>query len=232
MCQLVSIAGHARALLHAPSMTSINDEGEPAKPLSCRQRKKLEARQRLEQLVQQETIQQSRLTRSAKRLLDWFLVVTGVIGGIAALWSFFPAFSVSRDPPLDPVKIVTAQFVIRYESPIPVSDVNAICYVDKLLDLKGGGVSTLNAEAGDLIVPRMWQGDEMTVPCAANRIPSHLFGPIVDGDITIRILFRPVLIPRFFNRQWEKDFRFITVKQSDGNLRWIPEPQNYRPNPN
>jgi hypothetical protein len=200
------------------------NEGEPRKSLSRTERKKLKRLQPAEQSHSPE----SRLKRwsgsGLKRLLD----ILGVIGGIAAVWSFFPAFSVSREPPLDPSSVLTSYFLIRYESPIPVADVDPVCRVDYMEDANNSKVFDLSVREFKFRVPEMWQGDTLTVPCAF--VTAFKMAPIVKADITLRIQFMPILIPRFLHlRPWARNFRFVTQKQADGNVRWLPEPLNFMP---
>jgi len=200
------------------------DEGEPAKPLSRTERKKLQRLQREEAPHSQITRPRNWTEGAIKRVLD----ILGLIGGIAAVWSFFPAFAVSREPPLNPSDLLSGFFILRYESPIPVADVIPVCAINKLINDKGGGFKNLSMEKSSYRVDRMWQGDVVTVPCGS--MMNSKLERFVKGDIIIIVLFRPILIPKFLNlRPWEKDFRFITMKQADGNLRWIPEPQDYHP---
>lgn len=213
---------------HARLITCLMNEREPAPPLSRKQRKKLEARQRAEVTARSETILQSRLVRFGKRLLDLAVLVIGVVGAIAGLWSFFPAFSVSSNPPLNPFDALTSPFVIRYESPIPVSDVDPTCTAMNLLDAHHNEIGPFSVTAPALRVPEMWQGDTVTVPCAA-RYPFNT-PPIIYGDITILVKFKPFLVPRFLHlHSWTHGFRFITVRYSNGTFGWVPEPGNYHP---
>lgn len=207
------------------SNASLMNEGEPAKPLSRTERRKLE-RQKREERSRSQTTKVGRLWQSAKkRGLDALTIV----GGIAALWSFFPAFSVSRDPPLNPSDVLSGLFLIRYESPIPVADVDPFCAINRFENAQRGRVTggmSIHDPALHILI--MWQGDTITVPCSA--VDTFIMGPLTTADITIQIQFRPILIPKFLHlRPSERDFRFVTVKQSDGSLRWVPEPKNYTP---
>jgi hypothetical protein len=200
------------------------NDSEPVPQLSRTERKRLRRLQREEQSHSPETRANRWTQASKKRVFD----ALTIIGGIVALLSFLPAFSVSREPPLDPSDVLTGQFVIRYESPIPVADVDPVCGVEKLENDHYVDVVKFPIRALGFRVPIMWQGDAITVPCAITN--AFGLGKIVSGDITIRVRFRPILVPWFLHwRTSERDFRFVTIKQSDGNLRWIPETQHYNP---
>ena len=93
-------------------------------------------------------------------------------------------------------------------------------------------ITGLSMDSLGLVVPTMWQGDIVTVPCAAAFVLPQFdrTSPVTYGDITIVVEFRPILIPKFLHLQpWRRHYRFVTAKQSDGNLRWVPEPDNYPP---
>ena len=155
------------------------------------------------------------------------LNLVGIIASIGAVLSFFPAFSVSYEAPLAiPAKPLSALFLVRYESIVPVADVDVECSVSKL-ESQGVVYRDLTVEASQFHVDRLWQGDSLTVPCVA-LWPLGLLSPLLKGDITIIVSYRPLLIPKLLKRKpLEKHFRFITIRQSDGRLRWISEPDDY-----
>jgi hypothetical protein len=199
------------------------NESELTRPLSRTERKKLRQRRQAEE-------SQSQKSRWLRFVIAFARGCAGALGfavALGGLLSFFPAFSVSREPLLRPPDALSGFFVIEYESLIPVADVDPICYATRLTNASGGGIATLGIDIARLRVPFMWQGDEITVPCAfAEAIKQP---PIIHGDITLSIRYRPLLIPAFVHWTWRKEFRFITASQSDGSPRWLPEPQNYKP---
>jgi hypothetical protein len=107
-------------------------EDEPTKRPSRKERKKIERQKREEESRTKVCPQKPLWRRGGKFLLLFGLQGLGVTGGIAAVLSFSPAFSVSSEPSLDPSNVMTSLFLIQYESPIPVAEVNPICLVNKL----------------------------------------------------------------------------------------------------
>jgi hypothetical protein len=201
-------------------------EDEPTKRPSRKERKKIERQKREEESRTKVCPQLPLWRRGGKFLLLFGLQVLGVIGGIAAVLSFSPAFSVSSEPSLDPSNVMTSLFLIQYESPIPVADVNPICLINKLESPDRSTLTEANGEAPWLVIDKMWQGDAVTVPCA---FPAK--GQFRNADVTIRVQFVPILVPTFLERKpWERDFRFVTVIQSDGQLRFVPESKNFEAN--
>lgn len=99
------------------------------------------------------------------------------------------------------------------------------------------GMEMKNNEASASI-PTMWQGDTITIPCWMALV-FEKNQPYISASIRFRVDYRPMIlwpIP-FVASAWKfiykngfsKEFRFITVKQGDGNFRWIAEPIDYQP---
>ena len=155
--------------------------------------------------------------------------VLGLVATLGAVISFFPAFSIRPEPPLDPNNALSTLFVVRYETLIPVGDVNAGCVINHLMDANHNQYDDVGALNWDFRVKRMWQGDEFTIPCSVTK-SFKMKPPIVSGDLVLNVNFRPILIPAFLGRtSWQSNFRFILVEASDRTYRWIPEPTGFTP---
>jgi hypothetical protein len=199
---------------------SVTAEAEQAKPLSRKERRKKGTQQK-----PTKNESPSSIGVSLVAVASWLTYVLGVVASLAALIAFFPEFSVSREVPLDPANPLTALFVVRYETIVPVANVNVSCYINEITGPTNNGIANVNIKATRIRVGNMWQGDEITVPC----VPPGAFnvvGGVVHGDVTLRILFRPIIWPRFS----ERDFRFVTATQADGHLRWFPETKSFQSN--
>ena len=155
--------------------------------------------------------------------------VLTVIGGVAALLSFLPLFSVSNEPLLDPADPFSARLVVEYDGLIPIADVKSRCIIDHLEDSRRVTLNGIWAEM-DYGALRMTHGDALTLPCA---LPiTRTLVPLVSASITIKVDYRPILVPRRIamwlrNSQgwWRKDFNFVAENNSKGECVWMRQPE-------
>jgi hypothetical protein len=191
--------------------------GEPAGLLPRRERKKIA---RLQRRGQEDT-PDSRLRRNLNRILTLISYAVGFVGAAAAILSFLPAFSVSKDEPLDPHDPFSVPFIIEYDGGIPVRDVFRACQLENVAYEAGNSVNASKTTFAHFT--SMWHGDGATVPC---RNMFKFNQAITKADIYLQVEYRPMLLPSWIDRwwrPWKKRFHYITARQSDGDLRWLRE---------
>lgn len=144
----------------------------------------------------------------------WIAFVIALILGAIQLR---PKPIASLDTPLDPRDVLTTPIVIVNGGDLPLSNVSVTCFeLATFSEGRGFGHDNL---AEDYVLPSKtlnW-GEAKTVPLY------HFFAPgnKIESDILLVVSYQMEYVP-FFHRK--KAFLFRTVKQADGNLRFVQEP--------
>jgi hypothetical protein len=188
----------------------------PAKTLSRKERKKIQQQRKLANCGSA-----SSRTSWLAAVVRWLVYVFGVIASLVALVGLFPQFSVSRELPLDATDPFTTFFVLRYETLVPVFDVDVSCHINEIRQEKYISIQNFDTKVEGIHIGSMWQGDEITVSCLPVKAANL---KVVQADVVLRVRFRPIVWLRLSKRE----FRFLTFTQADGNLRWFPETKEYQ----
>lgn len=125
--------------------------------------------------------------------------------------------TVSLDPPLDPADVLTSMIVISNDG---ILDLNNVGLQVVFKEMRWGNGSRAINNLGNFVYlnpPILEPGEHKT-----ERLGVFFAGGgLVYADIGVRVTFRPQYIPF-----WSKHrlFHFKTVKQADGNVRFVQEP--------
>jgi hypothetical protein len=123
------------------------------------------------------------------------------------------------DPPLDAANPLTAQVVLSNDGMLPLEDVSVASFIGQANYEQG---STANGNLGTGFTPNNQTldiGDRETVPLGSFF---HAYtNRMTYADVALIVSFKPKFMP-FWSRT--KPFRFKTVKQADGTLRFQQQP--------
>lgn len=192
----------------------------PTESLSRREHKKIRQQQRqgLSSVPQPIAL---RLIEGASKFVGY---AAGFVGAAAVILSFLPAFSVSKEEPLNPHDPFSVPFIIEYDGLIPIRNVTVGCGIYSLQTEDGVEIRNLYLDDSNQYFSLLWHGDAITIYCPIHRF--FVLKPIVDADVFLEAKYRPWLLPRFTDRWWSpwtRTFRYATFQQADKNLRWLPE---------
>jgi hypothetical protein len=160
----------------------------------------------------------SRWFRIPASLFWKFVVVLSVIVGlIAALLTFLPRLSMSSSESLDPSTPFSTPFVVSNDGLLSINDVTCYCLIRRVVIADRGDITVSNniVYSDSLPVPNLAPGEKTTVSCPP-LLPSEPRITRADMDIVLR--FRPYGLPWYR----EKAFRFTTEIASDKRLHWYP----------
>jgi hypothetical protein len=163
------------------------------------------------------------------------LLLWSLIGAIALIFGVFvgyvqlaPRISVSASAPLNPSDPFSSPFVISNDGYLPIRNVQFLCRLSDVnaqppgLNLSFENISVMGPDRflGDKSqkIRDIDPGGQATTKC--NLSPLFPVMPIENADIAITVVYQPA----FYRSQKVKDFRFITVSGSDGQLRWVRQP--------
>jgi hypothetical protein len=198
-------------------------------------------------------IRRRRLQKQKKRLslrkwlfsiaYAWKIIVglSVVLTIIGTIYSLSPKVSVASYSNLNPADPFTTPFIITNNSSLPLHNVSARCKVDKLEGVKLyeeeiecetcpiKSISLTGYESGKTeSIPQIESGESSTFICSSD-IPISEDGELVNttsttgAEITIFVRYRPSWV--FWHH--EQRFRFVTAKNANGQLVWIPLPASY-----
>jgi hypothetical protein len=159
-----------------------------------------------------------------ERMGSTFIPVMGSLLGVAAsLLAFYPKFQISLQSPLDPANILTSVFVVEYDGPIPISNVDFHCV---WVDVRGHANTNpwvfrqLDMHVNRPPIPMMYWGDTEAVTCNGFNLTSTDF-----AAIELWVDYSPYRID-----SWRRSriVNYITDKQSDGMRRFFPQVKGRR----
>ena len=147
--------------------------------------------------------------------------VMGSIASVALAWDYRPQLSISPGPPLDDTRPFSVQFTVTNIGKASLKDIKIWCEANSIKNTRGSSISyigvTVDSLSGRVIAP----SEATTVTCPMEL----LFGGIIPlgrevswADIVMHASFREESVP------WHSEvrFRYVTKRDSSGNLRWFP----------
>ena len=125
---------------------------------------------------------------------------------------------VSLESPLDPKNVMTTPVIISNNGMLALSDVDVICFeIHTEWEVHSEGSDNIS-ERYEPPSGKLDPGEQKTVPLSQfNRARRR----IVSSDIAMIVTLKMAIAPFWEGR---KAFRFKTVRQSNGDLRFVQEP--------
>jgi hypothetical protein len=159
------------------------------------------------------------LSRSWKIVVGAVALLATSLGIASGYLSLVPKVTFEQNQPLDPLDPFSTPFVASNDGPLGINDVQFDCWSENLNSLKKSHVGHIHIRNPRRNLEGMEVGEKTTIPCefsAAFELKSD--NPLVGADIVLRTDFRPDFV--FWHTY--RDFRFRTLKGSDGRLYWYP----------
>lgn len=141
-------------------------------------------------------------------------VILAVFG---AYTPFYPKLSVDSSYSLDQSTPFSTRFDMRNDSMLKVTKIKPVCKRVTVKMVGGGGIVDGGGmiQTAQLPIPFLKSGETTSFFLPVSHI--KFAAPIEYADVTISIAYHHLLLPL---PPREKLARFITVKASDGTLRW------------
>jgi hypothetical protein len=156
-------------------------------------------------------------TWSVRSLVNGIVVVLGVVGSLATLYSVHVSrVSVAPSAAINPHDTFSTPFVVTNEGVLSVKDVQFSCHYNKILDAGGNNWTTI-IQDNTRNIPEVSPSHAATVQCSS--ITSNK--PFTYAEMSIIVSFRPSLWPW---RKAPETFRFIFRRSVDGAIHWLPQP--------
>jgi hypothetical protein len=187
--------------------------------MSSRKSKRGKPKQKLEKVEE---------TNQGKQRFASLLGVCTIIGTVAALLTFVPRPSVVPGDPVDPSDSMSASFTIVNTTFIPLWHVTAEVASGYLNGGKAPDSSITRtmkpefATLGPRLVRPEWKDHTLNMDDRFTITPADLFRHAKEGEIATVVMYKPWILPL----QREKVFRFLTYRQTNGNLYWYSLPSN------
>lgn len=149
--------------------------------------------------------------RSGWKLVAGFGTILGIV---VTLYGLSARVVVSCDSAIDPQKPFSSPFTVDNMGVLPIYDVHLSCTL-RNVTWQDGGVANIRTRTDTEPIKRIRAGETTTTFC--RFLPYK--GTIESGDIEVEVIYRPTYL------SWSKEssFRFGTVKESSGTLRWVPK---------
>lgn len=158
---------------------------------------------------------QKKIVISLITVLGTILSVAGTLTGLHAYAAW--RLSVSPTTPLKPSDPFSTPFVIKNEGLFSIHSVTFKCYITKVL-YENNSSSSDNTYDNDKVIGTLPAGKSVTVPCA--RSAGVLFqNPLIGAEERLIISFQPAF--SFWTTTIQHTF--VTVKEADGNFRWLEQ---------
>jgi hypothetical protein len=148
----------------------------------------------------------------------WTGLAIGALGLILATIGLRPKPAASYSPPTDPARLLSSQFMISNDGYLQLSDVHAICYIEKA-DPPGVTVYGIVIRAVSPGNATLAPSDAFTVPCDPKPV-QMIQNPVQHADLAIVVTYRPW--PFTFIRQ-RRFFRFVSRRDGD-TISWDRQP--------
>jgi hypothetical protein len=150
--------------------------------------------------------------------LKWLCAVLGVASAAVSVYIFFVSpLSITAGDLLNG-DALAAPFTLTNTGNISIRDIAASCYLKKVRYLEGMTLGDNTVVDYTPKSPRLEVGEQDTAYCAGDKLVSD-FGPTVYADVTVMVTYRTTWLP-FIPKK--KSARFITTKDSNGKIKWIP----------
>jgi hypothetical protein len=163
---------------------------------------------------------QSKSIKSPSPNYGWFKsswkVLVGLatlLGLVVTLYSLSARVAVSSDSPLDPNDPFSSPFTVENLGILPIYEVHFACTL-KNVKWQDGGVINIRTRTDADPIKQINAGEATTTFCRFLPYRAKIKG----ADIEVEVKYRPAYL------FWSKgsSFRFGTVKERDGTLRWVP----------
>jgi hypothetical protein len=165
------------------------------------------------------------LPRSKFQLLKagpakWVISGLTALGVAASIASAFPRFSVAPGAPLKPTDVLSTPFLVTYDGWLPLRNVTYWCSLEFVQFKEHIILEQLIVGTSD--GPRsISSGEAQTASCNGRESalrPLFSGATVQSARVMIFVKYSPRLLPF-----WRLDvaFRFATVSQSDGALRFV-----------
>jgi hypothetical protein len=168
---------------------------------------------------------------SLSKFFAMILALATVVGGAAAVVTFFPRITIEASGPFDPSPKPPVTFTIANTNVIPLEDVKprlGFCAVS----LNFGGTdepnppfNKCNENSTGFLSPPNWQHsrlamDEKLTATWDDAFKNETSGTVDYADVIVTVVYRPWFLP------WvrEKTFRFVTRKLGDQKIHWFARP--------
>jgi hypothetical protein len=159
-------------------------------------------------------------------LVAWILGIATLVGGIAAAATFLPRISVIPSDPVDPNNPFSVSFTITNSNFVSLRDVGARIALGQIMaePLPFNPPKTLEYGSGGITRPE-WNHHKLGMDERFTITTQGIFGmlpgaKLSGADLAIVVSYKPWIIPL----RREAAFRFITHRQSNGNLYWYSHP--------
>jgi len=133
---------------------------------------------------------------------------------------------VSQSQPLNPADPFSTPFIVADDGPLGINAIKFTCLLIDVETVHQNRFIDVGLLSEALSVDGMDPGEKATVPCVFRSFfglsPSD---PIAKGNVAMVVEFRPDFVPWRIRRK----SRFMTLRASDGNLYWYPQPYSRLP---
>jgi hypothetical protein len=168
-----------------------------------------------------------------KRVAVWVSGLATFIGTVTALLTFFPRPTVTSADPVDPNNPFSVSFTVANNGLVPLTHVDAVL---AFKHISYAGVVFRGYEPGKaddqfvrFSVDRwndhfLAMDDRFTVSTAEtflDRAPPDGLGRLEDATIAIIVAYQAWPLPHWLRR--EKEFRFRTFRQTNGQIYWFAD---------
>jgi hypothetical protein len=167
--------------------------------------------------------------RRLKKRASWGGVLS-LLGLLSALgFAFWPRVSIAVADPVDPPNRFSTAFTIANTGLVPLENVSAVVYLGEIAFGKFSINPPHSFRYDSKLAPQFWSGhrlssdERFTITLTDilqynSRDPEYFRG----ADIAIGVSYQVWKIPITLERQ----FRFTTKRQSDGQLYWYSSPMD------
>jgi hypothetical protein len=164
--------------------------------------------------------------KSGSRLLAWVLGISTLLGGLAAAVTFLPRVSVTPADAVDPNNPFSASFTITNANFVTLYNVGARIALGRVVaePLPFDPPKHFEYGSGGFTRPE-WNNHTLAMDERFTITPQGMFGmqpgaKLSGADLAIVVRYRPWFVPI----KREHAFRFITHRQSNGELYWYSRP--------
>ncbi len=143
------------------------------------------------------------------------------LGFMTGYLSLVPRISVWQTQPLNPADPFSTPFIVSNDGPLGINLVKFSCLLLNVETANRNRFINVRLSSESLTVIGMEPGEKATVPCIFRQsIGLSDSDTIQTADVVIIVEFRPDFV------LWRRTrrLRFVTLRSSDGNLYWYPQP--------